>query len=88
MQDLAAEASERIDLGSVLTLLKEVRPEADYAPGLSLVESELLDSFDIITVVALAEERFGCRIPGGKILPENFETPEAIAALLQACRTR
>lgn len=88
MQDLVADASEAIRLGTVLNLLKEVRPETDFAPGLSLVENGVLDSFDIISVVALAEERFGCRIPGGKILPENFETPEAIVALLKVCWTR
>ena len=42
----------------------------------------MLDSFDVLTLVTDLEEKFGVKIDGGDILPENFGSIEAIENLI------
>jgi acyl carrier protein len=42
----------------------------------------MLDSFDIISIVSDIEESFDIAIDGAKILPENFDSIEAILNLI------
>ena len=46
------------------------------------IETGMLDSFDILTLVTDLEAAFGVKIDGGDIVPENFGNLEAIKALL------
>ena len=67
----------------IYDILKELRPEFDFAGSGDFVEDGYLDSFDIISLVSQLEERYGIQIDGLDIVPENFCTVEAIAALIR-----
>ena len=43
----------------------------------------MLDSFDIISIVSDIEENFNIAIDGAQILPENFDSIEAILNLVE-----
>ena len=66
----------------ILAMLTELRPEFDFTDSDDFVMDGLLDSFDIISLSNMLEEKFGIKIDGLDIVPENFASVEAIAALV------
>ena len=73
---------------AILVSLRSIRPEADYASSRNYVEDGLLDSLDIVSLVAELEGKFGVRIDGIEIVPENFTTAAAIATLVARSEKR
>ncbi len=67
----------------LLKVLKQVKPGVDFENCTTLIEDELLDSFDIVTLVAALDDEFDVQITAKDILPENFNSAEAIYALIQ-----
>lgn len=67
----------------ILNMLKEIRPEFDFEDSEDFVMDGLLDSFDIITLSNMLEEKYGITIDGLDIVPENFATTAAIEGLVQ-----
>jgi len=67
---------------SILELLKEIRPEFDFSNDYNLIKDGILDSFDLITLVAAIEEEYAIKIDGSDIIPENFESIKAIEKLI------
>ncbi len=67
----------------IFKILTELRPEFDFTQeGVDFIEEGMLDSFDLVTLVSELDNTFGISIDGVDILPENFSSVEAIAALL------
>ena len=67
----------------IIAILNDIRPEFDFSePVDNFVEAGLLDSFDLITLVASLDETFEISIDGTDILPENFCNTESIINLL------
>lgn len=66
----------------IINILNEIRPEFDFGTETNFISQGMLDSFDLITLVTELDEAFGISIDGTDILPENFESLEAIEALL------
>lgn len=66
----------------VLDILKEVRPENDFTKSGDFLADGLLDSFDIVALVAALDRHFNIAIDGVEIVPENFNSLEAIQKLL------
>lgn len=67
----------------ILTLLADIRPEFEFDNVENYFEEGMLDSFDLVTLVAALEEKYGVKIDGAEILPENFANADAIVALLK-----
>jgi acyl carrier protein len=67
----------------ILEILKEIRPEFNFDKNINFIESGMLDSFDVVSLVNALDEEFKISIAGTDILPENFETLEAINELLK-----
>ncbi len=59
-------------------ILIDIRPEYDFLDEVDFIESGMLDSFDILTLVTELEEQFNIHIDGSDILPENFCSLKAI----------
>ena len=66
----------------IIEILNGIRPEFDFGAETEFISKGMLDSFDLITLVTELDETFGISIDGTDILPENFETVDAIEALL------
>jgi acyl carrier protein len=66
----------------ILDFLTEIRPEFDFAASTNFIEEGMLDSFDIVSLVASLDEEFGISIDGTEILPENFSDVDSIFQLL------
>ena len=67
----------------ILEILEEIRPEFDFTDSQDFVMDGLLDSFDIITLTNILEEKYGITIDGLDIVPENFASVEAITGLVK-----
>jgi len=70
----------------LLELLSELKPEIDFKTEKSLIDDGLLESFDMITLIAEMEDRFEIEVPAEEIIPENFNTAEGIWMLLERIR--
>lgn len=64
-------------------LLAEIRPDVDFAAETKLVSDGILDSFDIVAVVSEINDAYGVSIGVMDLLPENFDSAEAMHALIQ-----
>ena len=67
----------------VLEILAEVNDEILDYDGDNLVESGLLDSFQIVDLVGMFEEEFDIEIDAELVVVENFRTKEAIIKMLE-----
>ena len=67
---------------SLLKILAEIRPDVDFEDNKELVDSGELDSFDIVTLVGELCDAYDIEIGGDEIVPENFNSVEAIMALV------
>lgn len=63
-------------------ILSKIRPEFNFGDSNNFVEDGYLDSFDIVTLVSEIENEFNIMIDGLDIIPENFESVDAICALI------
>lgn len=68
----------------VLEVLKSVRSDVDFEKEKLLIDEGVLDSFDIIGIVSELNERFDIDITVDELEPENFNTLEAIVALVES----
>jgi acyl carrier protein len=67
---------------SIADMLKEIRPEFDFSVSTDFIADGMLDSYDIVTLVATLDKAYGISINGVEIVPENFRNLNTIAALL------
>ena len=73
-------------MNEFLELLSVLKPEIDFETEKELIDGGLLESFDVITLIAEIEDRFGVEIPAEEIVPENFNSAEGIWKLIEQIR--
>ena len=70
-------------MDKLMQLLSELRDDIDFETEDALIDGGVLDSFDIVTLVAEIDDAFGIEIPAEALVPENFNSARAIFALIQ-----
>jgi len=70
-------------MNELLEILSELHPEVDFEECDTLIDDGVLDSFDIVTIIAEVNEEFDVVIPAEEILPENFNSAESLYALIE-----
>ena len=70
----------------LMELLQALKPEIDFETEKELIDDGLLESFDVITLIAEIEDQFGVEIPSEEIVPENLNSAEGIWNLIQRIR--
>ncbi|MCI8332146.1 MAG: acyl carrier protein [Clostridiales bacterium] len=68
---------------TVLTILQEVRPDIAFETETKLIDDGILDSFDIVSIVGDLNNEFEIEISVDELLPENFNTLQAITELVE-----
>ena len=67
----------------IIEILNEVKPGYDFANESKIVDNEILHSFDIISLVGKLCNEFDIEITAAELVPENFNSVEAIAEMIE-----
>ena len=67
----------------LLEILTDLHPDVDFETYDTLIDDQILDSFDIVTIIAEVNEEFDVVIPAEEIIPENFNSAKALYELIE-----
>lgn len=67
----------------LIDILKEIHPKVDYETEKNLIDSKIFDSMDIVTLISEIADSFDIKIPANEIVPDNFNSAEALFRLIQ-----
>ena len=70
-------------MNEVLEIVEDLRPDVDFKEEKALVSDGILDSIDIISLVQELDEEFDITIKPADLIPENFNSVEAISKLVE-----
>ena len=66
----------------IYQILSSLHPDVDFTNHTTLIDDEVLDSFDIVTIVGEINFEFGVEIGVEDLQPDNFNSAEAMMALI------
>lgn len=64
-------------------ILMDIRPDVDFDNETELIDGGILESMDIVAIVGEIKEAFDVTIGIEQLIPENFNSEEAILALIE-----
>lgn len=67
----------------LIKILKALKPDVDFDENTELIKNKVFDSLGMISLVAELSDEFDVEITAEEIVPENFETVEAIFKMLE-----
>lgn len=67
----------------LLEILEDLHDDVDFETCTTLIDDKILDSFDIVTIVAEVNNEFDVQIPAEELKPENFNSAQSLYALIQ-----
>ena len=73
-------------MDTLLKILTELRPDVDFNSEKQLITDGIIESIDLVIIVGEIMEQFSVEIEFTEITPENFNSAEAIYALIERSR--
>ena len=67
---------------TILDLLSEIAEGIDLDTCTTLIDDGLLSSLDIIQLIGALNDEFDISIPATEIIPQNFNSVDAMAAMV------
>ena len=71
-----------LTMDKLMKLLGDIRPDLDFSKEEKLVDDNLLDSFDILTIVGEINTAFDININVWDLVPENLNSAKAMWELI------
>ena len=68
---------------TLLEILEELVTGVEFEGRTDLIESGDLNSITILNLISDISDEFDVTVPVSEVIPENFESPEAIMALIK-----
>ena len=68
---------------TILDLLGEIDEGIDFDTCTTLIDDGLLSSLDIIQLIGALNDEFDISIPATEIIPDNFNSVDAMAAMVK-----
>ena len=68
---------------TVLEILKQVKPSVDFTKESNLIEDGILESLEILMIIAQLKDEFAIDISPSQIVPENFSSAETIWKMVE-----
>ena len=65
-------------MDELFELLEDIKPTVDFRTCTGLIDDGYLDSFDILSIVSELNDAFGIEISPVDIIPENFNSAQAL----------
>lgn len=73
-------------MDELLEILEELIPGEDVANCTTFIDDKMLDSFAILSLVSELEDTFDVEVTPTELIPENFNSAEAIWNLIERLR--
>ena len=73
----------KVIMDALLEILTNLHPEVDFETCSTLVDDKIIDSFDIVTIISEINEEYDVVIPAEEIVPDNFNSAQALYQLIQ-----
>ncbi len=70
-------------MDELMEILNAIRPDVDFENETALITDEILGSFDIVSIVGEINDVFDIEIRPSHLVPENFDSAEAIMTLIE-----
>lgn len=70
-------------MDELLEILEDLHDDVDYETCTTLIDDKILDSFDIVTIVAEVNNVFDVAIPAEELTEENFNSAKSLYALIE-----
>lgn len=67
----------------LLEILSGLNGDVDFTTAEGIIDNELIDSIDITSLISDIEDTFSIEIDMEEIVPENFNTVDAMWKLIQ-----
>ena len=67
----------------LLEILRELHPDVDYENEEHLIDDAILDSLDIVSLIAEISDTFDVTITAKDIIPDNFNSGKAMYELIE-----
>ncbi len=72
-----------MEMQKLLEILQEIKDDVDFERETALVDDGLIDSLDLTQIIAALDRAYGVRITAADIEPENFNSAEAMLAMIR-----
>lgn len=70
-------------MNELLALLQSIKPDVDFSKEKHLIDDGVLDSMDIVAIIAAINEEYDVQFPVMEIQPERFNTIEGIYEVIE-----
>ena len=71
---------------TVLDILTEIRGDIDFENKTKLIDDNILASLDIVAIVGEFNDEFDVEISVEDLVPENFNSVDAMVKLIEAAQ--
>ena len=73
-------------MDKLIEILSEICPNVDFKNEKALIDDGLIDSFEIVSIVAEIMDHFEVELDVDNLMPENFNSVEAMMQLIEERR--
>ncbi|MGX8680411.1 MAG: phosphopantetheine-binding protein [bacterium] len=70
-------------MDELLEILEDLHDDVDFETCTTLIDDKILDSFDIVSIVAAVNREFDVQIPAEELTEENFNSAQSLYALIE-----
>ena len=67
----------------IIDILSEIVDDVDFDTCTTLIDDGILSSLDIIQLIGALNDEFDISIPATEIIPQNFNSVAAMAAMVE-----
>ncbi|MBR4444270.1 MAG: acyl carrier protein [Solobacterium sp.] len=67
----------------LMEVLQDVKDDVDFENETRLIDDGILDSFDLLQIIASLNDTFDISIPASEIVPANFNSAKAMYDMVQ-----
>ena len=73
----------KLILETLLEILNDIDDTVDWENETALIDDRILDSFGVISLISELEDQFEVEIDASEIVPENFNSADAMWKMIQ-----
>ena len=72
----------------LMEILEDICPDVDFENETSLIDGKVISSFEILSIISEISETFGIKLSPAEIIPENFNSADALWKMIQRLKDK